>query len=241
MRARRRAGPAAGSRGTSPARASAAGRRTGWRPGSPGTGPGRGTSRARPACPSGPSSGALRSWRACGRRPRREVEVLGDGEPAEHARPAGELDDAEVGDLVGRRVRDVAAVEHHGTAIGFDDATDRLEQRALAGAVRAEQRHDLAFAQVEVDAADDRAAAVAGLEAAHQQQVGPTLPALVERLRAGRGGAPDLGDVGVDDPMDAAQHECTDDERRGPSPASRSGSSTRRRSIRRAAGSAGPG
>ena len=175
------------------------------------------------------------------RRPRGEVEVLGDREPTEHPGAAGELDDAEVGDLVGRRVGDVAAVEHHGTTVGFDDATDRLEQRALAGAVRAEQGHDLAFAQVEVDAVDDRATAVAGLQAAHQQQVGPSLPALVQRLRAGRGGAPDLGDVTVDDPMGAAQHERADDERRGPSPASRSGSSTRRRSTRRAAGSAGRG
>ena len=105
-----------------------------------------------------------------GSRSRRSIqpatpEVLGDGERREHALAAGHLDDAERGDLVGRGVGDVAAVEDDGAAIGRDDAGDRLQERGLAGAVGAEQGDDLALVDLEVDAEEHLHVAVGHVEA----------------------------------------------------------------------------
>ena len=110
----------------------------------------------------------------------------------------------ERGDLVRRRVRDVAAVEDDRAAVGLDDAADRLQQRALAGAVRAEQRDDLALLDVEVDVEQHLPVVVAGVDAADEQQVGSALAPLVQRLAARRRRPPHLGDVGVDDARRAA-------------------------------------
>ena len=46
---------------------------------------------------------------------------------------------------------DVMAVDRHGARGRLDDAADDADQRGLAGAVRAEQREDLAAADVEID------------------------------------------------------------------------------------------
>ena len=48
---------------------------------------------------------------------------------------------------------------------GRRDADDRLQQRRLAGAVAAEQRHDLVLVHVEGDVAQDVALAVEGVDA----------------------------------------------------------------------------
>ena len=54
---------------------------------------------------------------------------------------------------------------------GPGDARYRLQQRRLAGAVRAEQGDDLALADVEVDAEQHLHVAVAHVEAPHVEQV----------------------------------------------------------------------
>ena len=52
--------------------------------------------------------------------------------------------DAECGDRGGTRVRDVAAFQRDGPAGRAIEARDHVEQRRLAGAVRTDDRHDLA-------------------------------------------------------------------------------------------------
>ena len=114
-----------------------------------------------------------RRWRRASPRlrPTGEAQVLADRQRSEHALAARHLADAQRGDLVGRRVGDVAAVEHDRTAVRLDHTADRLQQRALAGAVGAEQGDDLAFFDVDVDTEQHLPAVVSGVDAAHQQQV----------------------------------------------------------------------
>ena len=64
--------------------------------------------------------------------------------------PPGTMHDAAARDLVRRRVRHVAAVEDDRAVGRLDEAGDRLQQRRLARAVRAEQRDDLALVDLEV-------------------------------------------------------------------------------------------
>ena len=61
------------------------------------------------------------------------------------------------------------AVDLDRTGIGLDQAGDDLDQRALAGAVLAEQRHHLAGAELEIDLGEGLDAAVALGQAAHQK------------------------------------------------------------------------
>ena len=68
-----------------------------------------------------------------------EREVLVDGCDAERGGVAGS------GDL------DLLALEEHAPFVGQLDAGDRLDQGGLAGAVVADDRHDLTCVQVEVD------------------------------------------------------------------------------------------
>ena len=147
-------------------------------------------------------------------RPAGQLQVLLHRQATEHALAARHLADAERGDLVGWRVGDVAAVENDRTAVGFHHTADRLQQRALASAVGAQQRNDLAFLDVEVDAEQHLPAAVARVEIADQQQVGLAAAALVQRLAAGGRGLPHLRDVGVDGVLRRAQNEAADDEQR---------------------------
>ena len=147
--------------------------------------------------------------------PTGEVEILRHREAAEHTLATGHLAHAQRGDLVGRRVGDVATVEHHGATVGLDHPADRLQQRALAGTVGAEQGDDLAFLHVEVDVEQHLPLLVAHFELADQQQVGLTAATLVQRLTAGRRGLPHLGDVGIDHLADGVQHVGADQEQRG--------------------------
>ena len=66
--------------------------------------------------------------------------------------PPGQLHDARcLHALLGRDVRDVAAVEPHHAALGHLEAADDAQDRRLARAVRAEQRDALAPLDLEVD------------------------------------------------------------------------------------------
>src|SRR5690606_24038298 len=59
--------------------------------------------------------------------------------------------------------RDVVAVDEDAARAGVDDAADHADQRGLAGAVGAEQREDLAAADLEVDPAQGMEARLVGL------------------------------------------------------------------------------
>ena len=68
-----------------------------------------------------------------------------------------------------------------------EDADDRLQRRGLAGAVAAEQRHDLARLHVEAHAVQDVALAVPAVEVAHGEQRRAAGPADVGRARLSHG------------------------------------------------------
>ena len=79
------------------------------------------------------------------------LQVLADGECREHAAPAGHLGDAEARGGVGVGVGDVSAVEDDGAPDGIEQAADGAQQRGLAGPIGAEQGHDLALLEFQVD------------------------------------------------------------------------------------------
>ncbi|MEZ5208836.1 MAG: hypothetical protein R2690_18110 [Acidimicrobiales bacterium] len=127
--------------------------------------------------------------------PAGDAQVLGDAQRREHALAAGHHGDAELGDLVRRGVGDVTALEDDGAGVGLDHAGDGLQQGRLAGAVGAEQRHDLALVDLDVDVEEDLDVAVAHVELADQQLLERPLPGLVEELAAGGHRRPHVGDV----------------------------------------------
>ena len=94
------------------------------------------------------------------RRARRRCRVL----PAEG--------DAEARDPVGGHRDRLGPVEADRTLALADDAHDGLQRRRLAGAVAAEQGHDLALAHVELDAVQDVGFAVPGFEARRPRAAG---------------------------------------------------------------------
>ncbi len=61
--------------------------------------------------------------------PGRGAQVVLHTEVGEDALAAGHLGHAETGDLVGRQVGDVAAVEDDGAVVGLDDTADGPQQR----------------------------------------------------------------------------------------------------------------
>ncbi len=80
------------------------------------------------------------------------------------------MDDAQLGDLVRRHVGDVATVEQDGAARRLLGAADGAQQGRLAGAVGAEQRDDLALADVEVGAEQHLHTFVADIDATAEQE-----------------------------------------------------------------------
>jgi hypothetical protein len=71
--------------------------------------------------------------------------------------------DAELGDVVGRLLRDVLVLEEDAARGRPVDPRDQVEDRALAGAVGADDREDLTFLDRERDCID-------GLETAEMQR-----------------------------------------------------------------------
>jgi hypothetical protein len=67
-------------------------------------------------------------------------------------------------------VGEVDAVELHAAAAGRHQAADDAVQRGLAGAVAAEQRHDLAAVHLQVDAPQHVGATISATQAAHLEQ-----------------------------------------------------------------------
>src|SRR5262249_35856536 len=93
-------------------------------------------------------------------------------EVGEHAAVLEGAGDAERGEPLRREARHVAAFEAHRAGIGLVEAGDEIEQRRLAGAVRAYDRDELLFGDIETDGIDGSEAAeppgeAADLEHAH--------------------------------------------------------------------------
>jgi len=90
-------------------------------------------------------------------RERAGQQVLLDRQVLEAMAPFHHLADAHAHELVGREPVDAMAAEvdralRHLAALGLEQVRDRLERRALAGAVGAEQRDDRALGHLERDA-----------------------------------------------------------------------------------------
>src|SRR5262249_19060921 len=62
--------------------------------------------------------------------------------------------DPDAGELARRQAQEVATVEGHRARAGVVDARERVEQRALAGAVGADDREQLATLDLEADAGE---------------------------------------------------------------------------------------
>jgi hypothetical protein len=83
--------------------------------------------------------------------------------------------DALARDLVGRAAAHVLAVEDDAPARG-DHPGDGAQRGGLAGPVRAEDRHDLALLDVERDALEDDALAVARVHLLDLEQAHAAVP-----------------------------------------------------------------
>jgi hypothetical protein len=95
---------------------------------------------------------------------RAELEVLGDREAEEDPAALGHVGHAEARDRARADRRGVPAVDRDPALHRPDDPGHGAQRRRLARAVRAQQRHDLARADREVEVAHDRGAVVAGVE-----------------------------------------------------------------------------
>jgi hypothetical protein len=84
-------------------------------------------------------------------RQRRHHHVFQHGQVEEDLRRLEHAGDAELVDLVRRLAGQRVAVEDHGAAVRLQAADADIEQRRLAGAVRADDRVRFALADVEVD------------------------------------------------------------------------------------------
>src|SRR5581483_6543012 len=83
---------------------------------------------------------------------RAHLEVLENGEVGEDLAAFGDMADARLAHAMARPAGDVLAVEYHAPARRPLDAMDGADQRALAGAVGADDGDDLARVDAERDA-----------------------------------------------------------------------------------------
>src|SRR5439155_7748735 len=95
---------------------------------------------------------------------RAHLEVLGHAHAWEQTAAFGRLRDASLDDLMCGGRRDVAPEEADRALPRPVEPVDRAERGRLAGAVRAEQRHDLAFMHLERDPLQRVDRAVVGMD-----------------------------------------------------------------------------
>jgi hypothetical protein len=96
---------------------------------------------------------------------RRQHQVLLGRERREDAALLGAVAEAEAGDPVRRQADRLGALDLDRAGARADQAHDRAQRAGAAGAVAAEQGHDLAFVDVEVDAVQHVRFAVPALHA----------------------------------------------------------------------------
>ena len=89
---------------------------------------------------------------------------------AKQAAALGHVQQAEVDDAMRRLAGDVVADEDDAAGRGPQQARNRPQECALAGTVAADQGHDVAFGDGEIDAAQHADMAVADFQANHLQQ-----------------------------------------------------------------------
>src|SRR5207245_7411968 len=92
-----------------------------------------------------------------------EPHVLADGQAREHPPPLGNVADPEPDDRLGREPVDRTALEGEGALRRMDESGDEPQGRRLAGAVGAEERHDLAGANLQRDTTERGDVAVGGV------------------------------------------------------------------------------
>src|SRR5690606_1487240 len=83
---------------------------------------------------------------------RAQAQVLGVGQVGEHLAALGHHRDAPPHDLMRLQPDELLTLEADAALSGFDDAGDAAQSRALARAVRAQERDDLPLLDVERDA-----------------------------------------------------------------------------------------
>src|SRR3954470_8720021 len=98
------------------------------------------------------------------RRLASDFEVLGHREVGEDAPVLGHVAEPEPGNLVRRAPVDARALEADLARARLDEAHQRLERGRLAGAVAAEEGHDLASVDREVEPEQDLRASIAGAQ-----------------------------------------------------------------------------
>jgi hypothetical protein len=99
-----------------------------------------------------------------------EVEVLAHGELRPQLPPLRDERDPELGARGGRQLHERAAAEANVARARRPDAGDRPERGGLPGAVRAEERHDLALAHLEREPVQDLDVAVEDVDAVHAEE-----------------------------------------------------------------------
>src|SRR5450759_2277518 len=98
------------------------------------------------------------------------VEVLTYAQRLEDVLELRHITDALPRQLGQRQARHVLPVQLDPAAHQSGDAENRLQQRALAGSVGADNRDDLTRLDVDVDVVHDRSIAVAGRQTANRQR-----------------------------------------------------------------------
>src|SRR6266542_933658 len=112
--------------------------------------------------------------RARRRRQRPHLEVLHHGHGAEDLAALGNVGDAEPGPLRGREAQEVAPLVDDAPGGGRDRPRDRLEEGRLAGAVRADDGHELAVSDLQRDLPQRAETAVGDTEPANREHAPPT-------------------------------------------------------------------
>src|SRR5438067_4232968 len=102
-------------------------------------------------------------------RPRGDGDVLADGQIAEDAAALGYERDACASDLMGRRGGEIGAIDVHAPTSRSQKARDRGDRRRLARTIAADERHGFSRGDVEINALQDMAFAVVGMEPADRE------------------------------------------------------------------------
>src|SRR6266542_1014305 len=112
--------------------------------------------------------------RARRRRERPHLEVLHHGHGAEDLAAFGDVGDGEPGPLRGREAQEVAPLVDDAAGGGRDRPRDGLEEGRLAGAVRADDGHELAVPDLQRDLPQRAETAVGDGEPANREHAPPT-------------------------------------------------------------------
>ena len=90
---------------------------------------------------------------------------------AEHPATFRHLGQAQPDDLMGFHLADAAAQKVDGTALGFEQAGNGVHGGSLAGAVCADQGHDLALVHMERDILDGMDGAIEHIQIAYAKHL----------------------------------------------------------------------